>query len=123
MTVRSSGEGENRVEYGSGDVFADLGLDLTADERMRIEVARQISQAIADAKLTQAEAARQIGVDQAKISAITRGRIDGFSLQRLVGFLLLLGWDVDIRFRPSSSKRGQVRIGSDAAAENRKSFA
>ncbi len=45
-------------------------------------------------QLSQAEAAELLGVDQPKVSALKRGRISGFSLQRLVRFLINLGLDV-----------------------------
>lgn len=36
---------------------------------------------------TQAFAAEKLGIDQPKVSQIKNGKIDGFSLERLLGFL------------------------------------
>lgn len=111
MAIRSRGEGENRVVHGSGDVFADLGIELTADEAMKVEIARHISRVISDQNITQTEAAKKMGVDQAKVSAVTRGRLDGFSVPRLINMLVKLGWDVNIQFQPSTEGKGHVTVG------------
>ena len=39
-------------------------------------------------------------IDQPKVSALVRGRLAGFSLDRLVRFLVLLGSDVEIVVKP-----------------------
>jgi predicted XRE-type DNA-binding protein len=49
-------------------------------------------------------------VDQPKVSALTRGRLAGFSLDRLVRFLVLLGSDVKIVVKPRASGAGQARV-------------
>ncbi len=61
--------------------------------------------------LTQARAARILGLDQPKISAITSGRLDGFSTDRLMRFLNELGCDVEISVsQPHPDTRGSVSI-------------
>jgi len=47
-------------------------------------------------------AAEILDVDQPKVSALIRGRLAGFSLDRLVRFLVLLGSDVEIVVKPRS---------------------
>ena len=63
-------------------------------------------------RLTQAEAAKLLNVDQPKISALKCGRLAGFSLDRLVRFLVLLGNDVDIvvKDRPRSRRPARLMI-------------
>ena len=61
-------------------------------------------------RLTQAAAAAVLEIDQPKVSALTRGRLSGFSLDRLVKFLVLLGSDVKIVVKPRSSGTGQARL-------------
>jgi hypothetical protein len=48
-----------------------------------------------------------LNVDQPKVSALKRGRLTDFSIERLVAFLLLLGHDVRITVtpKPRSSRR------------------
>jgi Helix-turn-helix domain len=46
-----------------------------------------------------------LNVDQPKISALKRGRLADFSIERLIGFLLLLGHDVQITVTPKPHSR------------------
>jgi predicted XRE-type DNA-binding protein len=55
-------------------------------------------------------AAEILEVDQPKVSALKRGRLAGFSLDRLVRFLVLLGSDVKIVVKPRASGSGQARV-------------
>jgi predicted XRE-type DNA-binding protein len=116
MTIRSRGEGETKVVHGSGDVFSDLGIELTAEEAIKVEIARHISRVIVDTGMTQTQAANKMGLDQAKVSSVTRGRLDGFSIQRLINMLIALGWDVNIQFERSTEERGRVTVGGQSRA-------
>lgn len=96
------------VRTGSGNVFADLEL-ADADERLsKAELAHEICALIKSAKLTQAQAARQLGIDQPKVSALTRGRLKDFSTDRLLRFINLLGRDVHIHIRPPGHRKQAV---------------
>ena len=90
-------------EVGSGNVFRDLGLpdadELDAKANLAIEVAR----IIARRGLTQTQAAKVLGIDQPKVSAIVRGHLEKFSLDRLCQLLTKLGCDVEIRIRKEKS--------------------
>ena len=124
MENRPDNDVDGVVTFGSGDVFADLGLELTPEERVKILIARQISRAIVERGLTQVEAAKAMEIDQAKVSAITRGRITGFSVERLMKFVAALGWDIDIEMRPSQHERGRVRVhATDKPLDEEKIFA
>jgi predicted XRE-type DNA-binding protein len=68
---------------GSGNVFEDLGHARPAEALAKAELARKISGLIARRGLTQAAAAEVLQVDQPKVSALVRGRLAGFSLDRL----------------------------------------
>ena len=85
----------------SGNVFADLGFDEPELELAKTKLAVAISQAIANRKLTQVEAGELTGLDQPRISAIMRGRLGGFSIERLFRTLNSLGQDIDIAVHPS----------------------
>jgi len=112
------------VTFGSGDVFADLGLEISPEERVKILIARQISRAIVERGLTQVAAASVLEVDQAKVSNITRGRLAGFSIERLMKFVAALGWDIDIEMRPSKNDRGSVRVhATDRPSDEERIFA
>jgi len=93
------------AERSSGNVFADLGLPNPEDRLAKAELARKISEIIAKRRLTQLEAAELLGIDQPKISALVRGRLGGFSLERLMRFLNVLGRDVEIVVKPKPKGR------------------
>lgn len=95
-----------RHEVSSGNVFADLGLPDAPELQAKADLAYEISRTIDQRSLTQVEAAEILGVDQPKVSALVRGRLDGFSMERLYRFLNALGKDVEIVVRPMSAERG-----------------
>ena len=102
---------ELSVTRGSGDVFADLGLELSREEKLKIAMAREITSIINKAGWTQKQVAELIGTDQAKVSALTRGQLKGFSQERLFRFLLNLGFNVDVEIsRPQEGKPGHLRV-------------
>jgi predicted XRE-type DNA-binding protein len=94
-------EDRDAITAGSGNVFADLGFADAEEMLAKAELARRIAEIIAERKLTQTKAAAVLGVDQPKVSALLRGKLDGFSIDRLFRFLNALGRDVDIVVRPA----------------------
>lgn len=103
---------DDAIINSSGNVFADLGVKLSAEEMLKVEIARAINNTIHKRKLTQAEAAKRMDIDQPKVSNLLRGRLEGFSTERLIRFLLLLGRDIDIhisKYRDHEDGRLKVR--------------
>jgi len=100
------------VEEGSGNVFADLGLPNPEERLAKAGLAVRIAGVIRARRLTQASAARILKIDQPKISRLLRGQLSGFSTERLMQFLTLLGRDVEIVIKraPRSRRRGRVRV-------------
>lgn len=100
------------VTRGSGNVFADLGLPNPEEHLAKAQLASLIDDVIRDRKLTQRQAAKLMGIDQPKVSHILSGRFAAFSMHRLMDFLTSLGYDVDIRVKPSpkSRKLGRLRV-------------
>lgn len=100
------------VTTSSGNVFADLGL-ADAEERLaKAELAMRIVEITRSRRLSQAAAAELLHVDQPKVSALMRGRLDGFSTDGLFRFLNALGRDVEITVRPKrrGGKKGKIRV-------------
>jgi predicted XRE-type DNA-binding protein len=83
-------------------VFADLGLLNPDLARAKAELVQRIRTLISDRKLTQAKAAAVLGLDQPKVSALVRGRVEGYSIDRLFRFLNALGQRVEITVRPAT---------------------
>jgi predicted XRE-type DNA-binding protein len=87
---------KNDYKLSSGNVFADLGLDAPEEALAKAELTIKISEIIEAKGLTQAAAAKVLGIDQPKVSALLRGKLTGFSTERLIRFLNTLGRDVEI---------------------------
>lgn len=98
------------VEESSGNVFADVGLPDAEERLAKAGLAVRISEAIRARRLTQTQAARILKIDQPKISRLLRGRLSGFSTERLMHFLTKLGRDVEITVKPAPRSRRQGRL-------------
>lgn len=99
------------VTDSSGNIFADLNLPSTGEDILKVQIAHAISVTIERRKLTQTEAASILGTDQAKVSAIVRGRLKDFSTERLFNFLTALGFDVDVNISQRARKEpGRIRV-------------
>ena len=111
---------KKNYEKSSGNVFADLQIKYSEEALAKAELARQIHLVIKRKKLTQKKAAETLGIDQPKISALIRGKLSGFSLDRLFRFLLLLGQDVIINVKPKarSRKNGSLNISTTNTTHN-----
>jgi predicted XRE-type DNA-binding protein len=106
------------VTAGSGNVFADLGFADPEEELTKAQLAGHIWQAIKRRRLTQVAAAKLMGIDQPKVSALLNGRLANFSSQRLMRLLTTLGQDVDItvRAKPRNRAHGRIRVIDEAHA-------
>ena len=78
-----------------------------------MEALIRIAQVIAARKLTQKKAATLLGIDQAKVSALLRGKFEGFSTDRLLRLLNRLGQNVDIVIRPAQDEEASTRVISE----------
>ena len=88
-----------KITPSRGNVFADLGLPEAKDRLLKAQLAMKIQQLIEQKGVTQAEIALFLGLDQpkAKVSNLRRGRLVGFSVERLFGILNKLGHNVEVR--------------------------
>lgn len=98
------------ITTSSGNVFSDLGLPNPDEMLVKAELARKISNAISARHITQAKAAELLGIDQPKVCALMRGRLTGFSLERMFKFLNAFEIDVEIRVKPKSSHNARITI-------------
>ena len=64
---------EIAVKRGSGNVFADLGLDHPEEEKRKAQLVREIRDIIKRRKLTQTRAATLLGLKQPEASALQPG--------------------------------------------------
>jgi len=105
-----------QVRKGSGNVFADIDLPNPEERLAKAALAIRIASALRSRKLTQSRAAGILKIDQPKVSRLLRGQLSGFSAERLMHFLTLLGRDVEIVVKPAPRSRRQGRLRVIAAA-------
>jgi predicted XRE-type DNA-binding protein len=108
-------EPDDTITRGTGNVFADLGYADAEERQTKLRLAHAINDVVARRRLTQAAAAQKLGVNQPKISALARYRLDGFSVERLMTFLTALDRDVEIVIRKKPRSRAAGRISVVAA--------
>jgi predicted XRE-type DNA-binding protein len=104
---------EVEVEDSSGNVFADLGLPDPEERLAKADLAIAIARSIRERGLTQAQAAELLGIAQPDVSNVVRGRLSGYSIERLTRLLNRLGQDVEITVRPAEDPEGghlRVRV-------------
>ena len=97
---------EIEYEVGSGNIFADLGIKNPEEALLKARVAGEIGRIIESRGLTQAEAARIVGITQPKMNDVLRGRLGGYSMERLLRMVNALGHDVELKI--SKRRRSHV---------------
>ncbi len=103
---RTTPDEPHHIDRGSGNVFADLGLPNPDIALAKAELVQRIRDLIAERKLTQAKAAELLGLDQPKVSALVRGRVEVYTIDRLFRFLNALGQRVEITVLPNGKNPG-----------------
>ena len=93
------------IDAGSGNVFADLGFADAKERTLKVQLAMEVNRLLQARGRTQAEAATALGILQPHVSDLVRYRLDRFSAERLMGFLVALGRDVEIRIG-AQARRG-----------------
>ncbi len=83
----------------SGNVFTDLGFppEEAAILQMRADLMANLSKFIKARKLTQAKAAEIFGVSQSRVSDLTRGKWEKFSLEMLITLATKAGMRVSLK--------------------------
>jgi predicted XRE-type DNA-binding protein len=87
-----------KVSESSGNIFLDLGFPPheAAVLLLRSELAEGLRQWMESEDLTQAKAAKRLGIAQPRVSEIVRGKIDLMSLDYLVGLCSKAGVSVQV---------------------------
>jgi len=91
------------VDVGSGNVFVDLGLPDPQERQLRVQLAIRLNDLLQAEGLTQAAAAKRLGVAQPHISELKNYKLSRFSSERLLHCITLLNRDVEIFIRPRAS--------------------
>lgn len=109
---------EEPLEYfvGSDNVFADTGVPNPEEVLARAELMRRVTNIIRERRLTQARVAKILGTNQPTVSDLMRGKLQKFSLERLIAYLNALGQEVEITVRPTpegSRRAGRVIVADE----------
>jgi predicted XRE-type DNA-binding protein len=105
----------SKVEVSSGNVFADLKLPDAEERQTKVQLAVAIQNEVTARNWSQAEAAAVLGINQPKVSALLKFRLEGFSVERLMTFLTALGNDIEITIKPRRPGRKLGKIVVEAA--------
>jgi predicted XRE-type DNA-binding protein len=81
----------DQVIRSSGNVFADLCLPDAAELDTKARLCATLNRIVRRQRLTQAEVAAALGINQPKVSALLHYKLEGFSVERLMHFLVALG--------------------------------
>lgn len=100
-------------EIGSGNIFADLDLPNAEELDIKANLALEIGQLIRRRGLTQTQAAAVLGIDQPRVSALLRGHLEKFSMEKLCDWLRAMGCDITIRIhegKPAAVGPGKLTV-------------
>lgn len=89
---------KKQSKKGSGNVFLDLGFEPAEATvlQMRAQLMGDLRAYIEKEELTQAEAAKRLGIAQSRVSDLVRGKWEKFSLEMLITLETRLGRTVRV---------------------------
>src|SRR5439155_23676349 len=92
-----SDEHHSEIEIGSGNIFADLGLEDADELYTRACLGVQVMKILKERQYSQKDAAEILSVKQSEVSALMQAKFSCFSQERLIGFLNKLNQKVTIQ--------------------------
>jgi predicted XRE-type DNA-binding protein len=98
---------ELNITKGSANVFKDLGFDVQESQNLLLRSQTMVAlvQWFNASGLTQAVAAKTLGVTQPRFNQLLKGKIEIFSLDALVNMATSAGMRVGLSIRPVTSVR------------------
>jgi predicted XRE-type DNA-binding protein len=99
-----------KVDVGSGNIFADLGLPDADTHFLKAQIVSEIYRLTNVRKLTQAQTGKLMGITQPEVSRMFKGQFREYSVDRLMGCLTSFDRDVEIVVRPHKKGRRAGRI-------------
>jgi len=99
------------AEEGSGNVFADLGLEDADELFARAQLGFHVYKILKGRNLKQREIAEILGIAQPDVSQLMNGHFSRFTTDKLLDFLKRLDWKVTIRISPHRSGEPYQEIG------------
>ena len=89
----------------TGNVFEDMGFKDAEQRLAKAKLASRIQDIIDEHGWNQDEAGTLLGINQPKVSALLKGRLEGFSMERLLTLLTRLDLDVTITIKEKPNRR------------------
>jgi predicted XRE-type DNA-binding protein len=101
-----------RATKGDANVFVDCGFPPTEAENLRIRTKMMIALTgyIQERKITQARAAKIMGVSQPRISGLVRGKIGLFTIDTLVNMGIAAGLKVDVDITAAKPRQKNKKV-------------
>jgi len=99
-----------KIIKSSGNILEDMGFENPRNELLKANLTARISSILQKKKIKQKIAASLLGIDQPKVSALKNGYYTGFSVERLLSFLLALEQDIDIIIKPNKNNHRPSEI-------------
>ena len=110
---------KTKVEAGSDNVFADLGLPDAGPHLLKAQIVSEIYRLAGAKKLTQVQVGKRLNISQPEVSRMFKGHFREYSIERLMEFLTSFDRDVEIVVRPhkKAGKSGRITFkpGQEAA--------
>jgi predicted XRE-type DNA-binding protein len=98
-------------EQGSGNVFADLGLEDAEELYARSQLGFHVHKLLTARKLKQREIASLLGIKQPEVSHLMNGHFSRFTTDKLLDFLKRLDQTVTICIRPHQPGEPYQEVG------------
>ena len=110
--TKQNPDSDAAVVRGTKNVFADLGYPDAADRQAKLRLAYVLNQVLEGRKLSQADAAKVLGLTQPKVSALRNYKLVVFSVERLMNLLTALDQDVEIvvKRKPRSRRAARIKV-------------
>ena len=93
-----------KITEGSDNVFRDIGFGEVEAEnlKLRADLMIRIEKYVKQSGMTQADAARELGITQPRLNQLLKGKIQLFSLDALVNMLAQAGMRVNMTVKKAA---------------------
>ncbi len=98
--MKDDHQAKAEIEEGSGNVFADLGLDDSDELFARAKIGFHVYSLLKEKQLAQREIASLLRIKQPEVSHLMNGHFSRFTTDKLLEFLKRLDRKVTIRISP-----------------------
>jgi len=91
-------EKDSQINHSSGNVFTDLGFEQAQAENLlvRSKLMAAVKAYIESEGITQKEAAKRFKISQPRVSEIYQGKIELFSVDKLINMLARVGQHIEV---------------------------